>query len=211
MFVNDNIAIDDPVGVPVETGVELPTPNERANWVYYDCALGCVLDSGIVVHRRLPQHDYEPDTLASCYADEAGIDTLTGLGVNLKSNDKFQDVVQRMAHSRYWFKLWGQAMRVGEQVPIPGLKEVGGVKAYPHDSNPQWAYNKVVGNYSGQVLWYAQWSLWYTLAEPPKKNQNPPANLAQHIGVAKSAPVGMQAPWTQPQAIDLQAGVIERI
>ena len=190
------ISNQDNGATPIEKEILLPTPTERATWVYYDVALGCALDSGIVVHRRLPQVDNEADTLASCVITDPNIDVLTGRGVNLKSNDAFEDIVQRMAHSRYWFKLWGQAMRVGEQIPIPGLKTIGSVKAIPHDQNPQWAYNKIVGNYSGQVLWYAQWSLWYTLASAPTTQQDPPQNLAQHTD-GKSYD-GLQAPVSKP-------------
>lgn len=204
-------ANEDPPGVPVEEGVLLSTPNERANWLYYDVTLGCVLDSGVVVHRRLPQVDNEYDTLGTCDIDGADIDALTGLGVNLKSNDRFEDVVQRMAHSQYWFRLWGQALRIGEQVPIPRLKEVAGVKAVPYDQdNPQWGYNKIAGNYSGQILWYAQWSQWYTLAKPPRRDHLPPQNVGQHIAASKLVPVGMQSPWSLPDdnaQLTLQQGV----
>lgn len=183
-------------GTPVETGIKLPTPAGRANWIYYDVALGCQLDSGIAVHRVLPQVDTDWDTLGSCNIFAKDIDKLTGRGVNLISKDNYQDLVQRMAHSQYWFRLWGQAMRVGEQVPIPRLLEVAKVEAVPYDVNRQWAYNKIVGNYSGQVLWYAQWSLWYTLASAPKAQQDPPQNLAQHINAESAGPI--QAPWSLP-------------
>lgn len=197
-------ATAEPPGAPVETGVKLSTPNERANWVYYDATLGCVLDSGIVVHRRLPSVDNDPDTLASCVITDPDVDKLTGRGVNLKSHDSFEDVVQRMAHSQYWFRLWGQALRVGEQVPIPSLKSIGGVDAISHDAEPQFAYNKIVGNYSGLVLWHGVWSLWYTLAKPPKTQQKPPPNFSQHTDGASETE--MQAPWTT-----LNAGIADII
>lgn len=181
-----------------ETKIRLPVPSERASWLYYDITLGCVLDSGIVVHRALPQVDNTADTLASCDITDPNIDVITGRGVNLISNDSFTDAVQRMAHSQYWFRLWGQAMRIGEQVPIPQLKSVAGVTAVPHDKNPQWAYNRIAGNYSGQVLYHAQWSLWYTLASAPNAQQPPLQNLAQHIAAGGDKSDSMQAPWTLP-------------
>lgn len=186
-----------PPGTPIEAGVKIPTPLDRANWVHYDIALECMLDSGIVVHRRLPQVDQTPDTLASCDIADSNADMLKGLGVNLKSNDTFQDVVQRMAHSQYFFRLYGRAARLGEQIPIPSLKYIAGVAAVPYDTNKQFAYNKIVGNYGGQVLWQAEWSLWYTLASAPKTQQAPPQNLSQHID-ATPRPEGMQAPLSIP-------------
>ena len=189
----------DPPGRPVEQGITLPWASlGEASWVYYDVTLLNVLDSGIVVHRTLPQYDRTADTLASCDITDPTIDRLTGRGVNTISNDKFTDIVQRMGHSRYWFRLFGQAMRIGYQVPIPGIKRVADVKAIPHDENPQWAYNKIVGNYSGAPLWHAQWSLWYTVAEPPKAQQTPPQNVAVHIGGNVVLPKELQAPFSQP-------------
>jgi len=146
----------------------------------------------------LPQVNNNADTLASCFISDPNIDKITGRGVNIISNDEFTDTIQRMAHSVYWFRLYGQAMRIGLQVPIPGLKTVGGVQAIPHDANPQNAWNKIVGNYSGLPLWHAYWSLWYTVAEPPTSQQVPPSNLAQHIAGDVKLPDGMQAPFSTP-------------
>jgi hypothetical protein len=190
----------DPPGVVPEQGVIIPWSKDAAvSYLAYDVHLECYLDSGIVVHRHLPQSDYDPDVLSSCFTTDANIDTLINRGVNLQSGDSFDDVVQRMAHSRYWFRLTGQAMRIGYQVPIPGLKTVGGVSAVPDDGNPQRAYNKIVGNYSGVVLWYAFWDLWYTISAPPSAVVAPvPPNLAVHIGDAAPLPDGMQAPFSQP-------------
>lgn len=213
LFENENVADDLSEDAPFQSGVSnfdtestspekgilIPWASEGdASWVYYDVAIACLLDNGVVVHRHLPQASKANDTLSSVDITDANIDKITGRGVNLKSVDDYDDVVQRMAHSRYWFRLYGQAMRVGHQVPIPGLKTVAGVKAIPHDENPQWGYNKIVGNYSGVPLWYAQWSLWYTVSDPPKTAQVPPPNLAAHIAGDVKLPDGMQAPFSQP-------------
>lgn len=185
-------------GKQVEKGILLPAMTDpAASWVYYDIALSCVLDSGIVTHRRLPSVDNTADTLAFCDIDDPDIDKLTGRGVNLLSNDRFADVVQRMAHSQYWFRLYGQALRAGHQIPIPGLKKVCGIDAVPHDDVPQFAYNKIVGNYSGIVLWHAVWSMWYTISEPPAKQQTPPQNIGQHIDENAKIPSGVQVPISQ--------------
>ena len=149
----------------VEDRVLLPFPSEPAiSWVYYDCTIGVMLDSGIVIHNRLPQIDNAPDTLASCLLDDsnlAKIGSFGANGVNLKSKDQYTDIVQRMGHSRYWFRIWGQGLRIGFQVPIPGIKTIGGVPAIPYDRNPQWAFNRIApgGNYGGIILWHAAWSL----------------------------------------------------
>lgn len=184
----------------IEQGIAVPWSSDPAgSYVYYDCAVGVLLDSGIVVHNQLPQVDNDPDTLAAVALDDPSLDTLTGVGVNLKCLDQYNDIVQRMGHARYWFRLWGQALRVGYQIPIPGIKTIGGVPAIPYDKNPQWAYNGIApgGNFSGVILWRAQWSLWYTTAVPPKSNAVPAADPSAHIAGTAKQPTGMQAPYSQ--------------
>lgn len=191
----------DPNNVLVERGIGVPWPSDpAASWVYYACSLGTVLDSGIVVHSHLPQVDGPADTLSSCDLADPKLDLITSSGVNLRCRDQYSDIVQRMGHARYWFRLWGQAMRVGYKVPIPGIKLIGGVKAIPYDRNPQWGYCGIApgGNYSGVILWHATWSLWYTTASPPRTNDIPAADPAGHIGGTVPPPKEMQAPFSLP-------------
>lgn len=179
----------------------LPWSSDKsASYVYYDCTVGVMLDSGIVVHNRLPQVDNKYDTLASVQLDDPNLDKLSGFGVNLNCLDQYTDIVQRMGHARYWFRLWGQAMRVGYQIPIPGIKTIGGVPAIPYDRNPQWAYNSIVpgGNYGGVILWIARWSLWYTTAVPTTNNTIPVADPTAHINAATKPPDNIQVPFSQP-------------
>jgi len=184
-----------------ELGVLLPWPNDpQTSWVYYECNLSSMLDSGITVHNRLPQVDRAPDTLASCDYNDVNLDKATG-GVNLRCKDQYADIVQRMGHARYWFRLWGQAVRIGFRVSIPGLKSIGGVPAIPYDKNPQWAYNRIApgGGFGGAILWHAAWSLWYTTAVPPVNNSIPAADPAAHIrGDDKQPQDGIQAPISIP-------------
>lgn len=183
-----------------ERGVLLPWPSDpKASWVYYDCTLGVMLDSGIVVHNRLPQVDNTPDTLAMCDLDDSKLDEISTGGVNLKCRDQYEDIVQRMGHARYWFRLWGQALRIGHQVPIPGIKKIGGIDAIPYDRNPQWAFNRIFPgcNYGGVILWHAAWSLWYTTAQPPRTQHIPTVDPSAHISGTVKPPDGMQAPWSR--------------
>ena len=185
----------------VEDGLLLAWPQDNsASWIYYDCTVGVMADSGIVVHNRLPQIDRRADTLGSCDYNDPKLEERTG-GVNLQCLDQYTDIVQRMGHTRYWFRLWGQALRIGQQVPIPSLKTIGGVPAIPYDANPQWAYNRIAPsvNYGGIILWHAVWSLWYTTAVPPRNNYIPVADPAAHLNVNAKIPTdGIQAPYSQP-------------
>jgi hypothetical protein len=193
--INKNVA----GGTLVSNGVLLPWPSDPASsWVYYDCAIGSMLDSGIVVHNRLPQVNNTPDSLGSRYFDDPNMAGEVNSGVNLKCSDQYTDIVQRMGHARYWFRLWGRAMRVGYQIPIPALRSVGGVSVVPYDKNPQWAYNKIApnGNYGGVVLWMAEWSLWYTTASPPTSNTIPVNNPGALLPSAPTLPAGIQAPYS---------------
>lgn len=212
-FLDNNVASGLPANSPfqvgrsdvdagkvIEKGVLIPAPVDPAgSYVYYDCTVGVMLDSGIVVHNRLPQVNNGFDTLAMGVLDDPNLDQLTGNGVNLRCQDQYQDIVQRMGHARYWFRLWGQALRVGYQVPIPGIKSIGGVPAIPYDKNPQWGYNSIApgGNYGGVILWRAQWSLWYTTAVPPVNQTIPQADLSAHIAATTPPPAGIQAPYSQ--------------
>lgn len=188
----------------VERGVLLPVASDAAaSWAHYDCTVGVVLDSGIVIYNRLPQVDVSRDTLASCDIGDPALDTIKTSGVNLRCQDQYRDIVQRMGHARYWFRLWGQALRVGYRIPIPGLKKIGSVDAIPYDKNPQWAFNRIApgGNFSGLVLWHAAWSLWYTTDRPPYILPDKDIAMTDpgaHITTAATLPAGMQSPFTQP-------------
>lgn len=188
----------------VEEGLRIPWPSDpSASYLYYDCAIGTMLDSGIVVHNRLPQVDRAPDSLSFARLNDPKLDKIVVGGVNLTCRDQYQDIVQRMGHARYWFRLWGQALRVGYQVPIPGIVTIGGVPAIPYDLNPQWAYNRIFpgANYSGVILWHAVWSLWYTTSVPPVNNSIPAADPSAHTSIGDgsriSVPGNIQVPYSQ--------------
>lgn len=187
----------------IERGVVLPVLSDpAASWVYFDCTVGCMLDSGIVVHNRLPQVDNAPDTLAHTLVglDDPNFDRIVPQGgVNLRCNDQYSDIVQRMGHARYWFRIWGQALRFAHQIPIPGIKTIGGVPAIPYDENPQWAFNRIApgGVYTGVILWHAMWSLWYTTAIPPRSNVFPSADPAMHVRGDARVPAAAQAAISQ--------------
>lgn len=184
-------------GNSVERNILLPWPQDpAATWVYFDCVVEHRLDSGIVVHNRLPQVDNDPDSLGAAYLDDAKLDTYQGTGINLKCQDQYQDIKQRMGHARYWFRLHGQALRVGYRIPIPKLRTVGGVAVIPHDRTPQYAFCRVRGNFGGIILWHAAWSLWYTTLVPPNSNSTPEVDPALHITGNAKPPDGLQAPYT---------------
>jgi hypothetical protein len=191
----------DSVTPVLEQVVDIPWASDQsASWVYFDCTVGVMLDSGIAVHNRLPQVNRAPDTLAFAALDDPNFDTVSTGGVNLRCVDQYQDIVQRMGHARYWFRIWGQALRVGFQVPIPGIKTIGNVPAIPYDKNPQWAFNRIFpgGNYGGVILWHAAWSLWYTTAVPPTSQTVPAADPSAHISGTVLPPDAMQAPYSTP-------------
>lgn len=199
-FVRENVPSNVDREESVERGILLPFPSDPAvTWVYYECMVECVLDNGIVVHNCLPQVDRTADTLASSVLGDSNLNKVTD-GVNLRSNDQYQDIVQRMGHSRYWFRLWGRAMRIGYQIPIPSLKTIGGVLAIPYDKNPQWAHCSPVpgGNYGGAILWRAEWSLWYTTAAPPTTQSIPVTDATTGLTNVPSVSKGIQAPISQP-------------
>lgn len=203
-------------GLIIEQGIRLPQSNgERATYLYFECSIGTMLDSGIVVHNTLPQVDNTPDTLASDGYGTPDFSLLTN-GVNLQCKDQYRDIVQRMGHARYWFRIWGKAMRLGIQIPIPGIKFIGGVPAIPYDKNPQWAYNSPVsgGSYSGVPLWRAEWSLWYTTAVPPVNSVFPVSDPTTRISLDDDADQSIQVPYSRADdnavPVNTQLGALAR-
>jgi hypothetical protein len=191
-------------GTAFEAGFLLPwVTDPSASLLGYQNELQCYLDSGIVLHKSLPQSAQPIDTLASSFLTDAKLDTNIK-GVNLISLGQFTDSIQRMATSSFRFVIKGWGQRAGYQVPVPGIKTVAGVPAYPDQL--QWSRgNVVIGNYSGVPIFFNQWELWYFVTIPPKTQQVPPPNLAQHIRADAQLPKGMQAPYSLP---DQQAQTI---
>ncbi len=195
--------VDNPTPT-LEDGLLLPWPSDPdTSWVYFDWGIECMLDSGMVVHNRLPQINRDADTLAPLYIDNPNFSSEMYDGVNLKCQDQYTDIMQRMGHARYWFRLYGKALRIGYKVPIPKIKTIGGVPAIPYDNAPQFAFNRIFpgGNYSGAVLWHAEWSLWYTTLVPPTDSKDIPAvDFAAHIDGTIDPPIsdGVQSPFSQP-------------
>lgn len=214
-FINENVAAGLPVDDKFQIGksnfdnlgiiektTKIPWASDPAgSYVYYDCTIEVMLDSGIAIHNQLPQSDpSQPANLSANTIDQDNFDTINNIGVNLNCQDQYEDIKQRMGHARFWFRLWGEALRIGYQVPIPSIKKIGGVDAVPYDKNPQWAFNKIApgANYGGVILWWARWSLWYTTLVPPTTNTIPIANMTAHISADVPPPKDMQVPYTQP-------------
>src|ERR1041385_2810899 len=104
----------DPPGSGTEDNIKIPVIADdevAATWLYYECTIKCYLDSGIVVHRTLPQSNRYVDSLGCCDVADKSNASIIDQGVNLRSEgtsvDLFQDVVQRMAHSIFRFNLVG--------------------------------------------------------------------------------------------------------
>lgn len=215
-LVNENVTKKIPVGSKFQSGISNVDPGKvlekgltlpaavdpNSSWVYFDCTIECMLDNGIVVHNRLPQVNNAPDTLASSLLglDDPAFQAIAGPGVNLKGRDAYTDLVQRMGHSRYWFHIYGQALRFAYRIPIPAIKSIGGVPAIPYDKNPQMAFNRIApgGNFGGVILWHAAWSLWYTTAQPPNSNTIPELDPSAHIKGDAPPPKSIQVPFSRP-------------
>jgi hypothetical protein len=174
-----------------------------ASWLYYKCDVHTELDGGIVLHKPLPQSNFPVDTLSSPplpgprgdapydYRGDVLVD-----GVNLASQSRQSDIVQRMATSTYRVQLTGIGIRCGYRVPIPSLFKFGGQEpVYDHG----WADEGVLANYSGVPVYYSRWELWYHVTVPPRETQVPPPNHDQHIRGDQQLPAAIFPPITTPQ------------
>ncbi len=183
------------------------TINPNASWLDYNCWVEVELDAGMVLHKPLPQFSASVDTLATQffqdYAPVGNPDVKapsTG-GVSIVSSSQGVDVIQRMSTSTYYFILTGYGLRVGYQIPIPGLKSVGGITAVPFGS--QRAYNKIIGNMSGIPLWAAAWRIAYMLASCPQSGSITPVppNLAARIRGDATLPSAIAVPFAPVDSI----------
>ncbi len=184
-----------------ESGFGLPwCKDKETSWLDYSCWVEVQLDSGMVLHKALPQQTQQGvDTLASATVQPlaSNFATLDG-GVELESVGNYEDTIQRMATSEYTFVLKGYGMRAGYKVPVPGLKSVAGITPTP---TRQWSSgNRVIANYSGVPIFFCQWELWYIVSVPPEGKELPPPNLAEHIRGDAQLPTEMQIPYTQPDS-----------
>ncbi len=197
-------------GLRLENNITLAWATDpEVTWLAYNCDIEVLLDPGIVIHRPLPQTEYSADTLANVSISpldpriESNVD-----GVNTKSKGFFINVQQRMANSEYRFILSGWALRFGYRIPIPGLVTVAGVPAIP--DMQQSALQRVVGTYSGIPLWFARWELGYSVLLPPREEQEPAPNLAQHFQGDADVPDSMQMSFSMPDTNAIQGRPVFR-
>ena len=186
-------------GTVIERGSTLPLAAGPDNtWLAYHNRLGVLLDAGMALHKPLPQTPGGGvDTLASVDAYDPAAQSASKAGVNLASDSPGSDVIQRMSTSTYTFYLEGFAVRLGLQIPIPGLVSVAGVAATPSEVQRVEAWAD--GNYGGVPLFYAKWRLEYYVTLPPRSAQVPPANIAARVrGDAQLPANGPQAPYGVP-------------
>jgi hypothetical protein len=191
-----------------EGAITLPWGIDPAtSWLDYRCWVECHLDAGMALHKPLPQSNPAVDTLASVGIADINADKLTtDSGVNLDSLAGQNDVIQRMASSTYRFVLLGWGLRVGYQIPIPGIIKIGNVVPVP--GRIQRAYNVVVSNFAGIPTWFATWELHYLVTGLPAESQAPvPFNPALHVRPDAQLPKSVKLPWTQPD----QAQIVQTV
>jgi hypothetical protein len=201
-YFNENQARGLPGSAPFQVGVDhkadtkapealatIPTLTPDSTYINYGCHIECFLDTGMALHKTLPQQAQPVDTLGTYDVSQSGgADVITG--ENLKSRGTYKDIIQRVSTSTYRFLLKGFGVRVGYPVPVPSLKTVCGIPATPER---QWVHgNEVVGNYSGVPVFRNAWELWYIVAGPPQGSQLPPPNLAEHIAADQVLPDSIQ-------------------
>jgi hypothetical protein len=199
-----------------EQGKRLPWSIDPAtSWLDYSSSIACRLDSGMVLHKPLPQPrssgmgPFTPDTLASCYISPQDSNLDANIhGVNTISQGGYTDIIQQMASPDWRFLLYGFGLRMGYQVPVPGIKTVAGVPATP---TIQWTSgNVIVANFSGIPVFRCEWRLYYIVSLPPTSPQTPPPNMAERIRGDQILPagVGIQIPFSQPDPNAVQQNTL---
>jgi hypothetical protein len=216
------VAIDnaDDVSLQPQDGLGLPwSISPASSWLWRRDQVEILLDPGSVLHKTLPQQSQPFDTLATQFVQDYGFvaapgggsadsdAVISGGGVNLNSQSKGQDTIQRMATSTYRFIVKGEAWRVGFQIPIPGLLKVGGQTAVP--CFPQWTSgNVIVGNLPGGIpLFHCAWELHYMVAGPLKGKAPIVPNAAARIRADQKLPDTVQVPLAPTDSNAVGSGV----
>jgi len=173
-------------------------PDPRASWLEYENTLIVDLDTGMVVHKSLPQENYDVDDLGTVDAYATSMPAYkspTG-GMNTISESGQSDFAQRAATSTFTIKLRGYAKRAGYQVPVPKLVSFGGVT--PTLLRQRVTSPEPVANYSGIPIFARAWEMTYQLTAPPTSQQLAPQNPAQRIA-ANTKPTRVMAPVSVPE------------
>ena len=184
-------------------------PEANLSWINYQCWFETELDPGTAILKSLPQATYSVDVLSSVDAYSANAQGATG-SVNLASKSKQSDNVVRATTSTYKVTLKGYAVRIGYDIPVPGLVSWAGVKPIPgkqHVSGPQ-----IVTQYCGVPVYLTMWTLEYFVPVPPDvpagQRQFGPPNLGDTVADTNSPPKTAQMPVSAIEPAQAQLGNI---
>ncbi len=200
-----------PVPYPgYENVIDLPWGVDPAvSWLDYRCQVDVELDSGVVLHKILPQNDPTVDDLSTVDINDPNMDEVDDKGIDLHSFSTSTDIIQRMASSTYRFILRGRGIRAGYKIPIPALRKVGNAVPIPER---QRAVQVIIGQFGGVPVWFAQWEISYIIAGPigqaTDDNDVVPFNPALKIRPDAELPVAIALPVPAPPA-DVALGVFE--
>ncbi len=171
--------------------------NPEHSWVDYRCWTEWQLDSGMALHKPLPQKKTSVDTLASVFFTDMAPETgyaSSQKGVNLDSKGGGSDVIQRMATSTYRLAIKGWGVRVGYKVPPPGVRAANGSTLTPAR---QWtSANQLIGSLFGGVpVWMCAWDLNYIMTRSPQGDGEPvPPNVVCVIRGDAELPAAILVP-----------------
>ena len=198
----------DNFGSPEITGQVMTPPDPVQSFLIYQCEILPELDPGTILHKPLPQTAQPVDTLGvyNVTDGKAGEQFSSPVNINLKSNWTQADIVQQAATPTYMFCLKGHGLRVAYPVPIPNLENnaLGGTLIIPANPHKIKA-NRIVANFNGLPVWYAEWELWYYCPVPPQMSKNvgttAAPNLAEKLDGTAPLPEKIQEPVSQPEQV----------
>jgi hypothetical protein len=197
-------------GQSPDSGITLDTLlAPEVSWLNYQCWFETELDPGTALLKSLPQASYPIDTLSSVDAYATTAQSAKG-SVNLTSQSKQADNVVRVTTSTYKVTLKGYGVRVGYDIPVPGLVSWAGVKPVPGkqwDSGPQ-----IIDQYCGIPVYLVAWKLEYFVPVPPAvpagQRQFAPPNLGAMIADTNTPSAKVQIPISAIETAPQQLGTI---
>lgn len=149
-------------------------PSASYSWLGYTMDIATKTDWPVVRHRMCPK---SPVTNTTTYNPADGFKSDNVTGNNLPNTNDEPATFQKLGGPNYDVVLYGGAVRVGHQSPVPGLLTLGGVNAIEVDRE---IVQGTIGN-NGVPVFGIRWAIYYVLEKCP-------------IGVVKYPPNFMTPP-----------------
>ncbi len=148
-------------------GPTVSLESASATWIYYQCNLSFDEDDRVIRHKPLTgasKTTTVPPTVNATGSVQAAAGSTGANAPTVKSGVK--DITQRVSSPSYNVTLYGEALRIGFEIPAPELTNVGGVKLTQLYANID---QGVVARLGLIPIYKATWVIGYLCDDDPTK------------------------------------------